>query len=108
MFAQNLSNSIIRASLFSQPESRVLDEKEYETSIFQDFGDRWQNMLCFDKARKRFYFWYFLQLYFSRMELWDALYWQEKKEQLKDLASEDLLQALSTWNWQYQTTRGRQ
>merc|ERR1719336_526081 len=67
--------------IFGQPESRVLDEEEYETPIFQDFGDR--------------------------MELWDALYWQKKREQLKDIASEDLLQALSTWNWQYQSTRGR-
>jgi len=68
--------------IFGQPESRVLDEEESKTLIFQDLGDR--------------------------MELWDALYWQKKKEQLKDLAEKDLLQALSSWNWQYQTTRGRQ
>ena len=46
--------------IFGQPESRVLDEEESETPIFQDFGDRWQNMLYFDKAREKYFFWYFL------------------------------------------------
>ena len=41
--------------IFGQPESRVLDEEESETPMFQDFGDRWQNMLYFDEALEKCY-----------------------------------------------------
>ena len=38
--------------IFGQPESRVLDEEESKTPIFQDLGDRWQNSCALTKLRK--------------------------------------------------------
>jgi len=55
--------------VFQQPQSGVLTNEEAKETPFQDFADR--------------------------MELWDALYWQKKKEELPLLSKKNLLRALS-------------
>ena len=34
----------------------------------------------------------------ARMNLWDALYWQKKKEELPALSKKNLLRALAQWD----------
>jgi len=58
--------------VFQQPESGVLTEEQAGIAAFQDLTDR--------------------------MNLWDALYWQKKKEELPALSKKNLLRALAQWD----------
>jgi len=58
-----------------QPESSILTRNQEKEEPFHGLGDR--------------------------MQLWEDLYWKKKEEQLPMLIRENVLQALSMWNFQH-------